>query len=386
MWILGVLLLIAAAPAPSKTFLIFPLESRSQEAGIGWVGEGLACTLEEDLRAAGMRVIGREERYRLTEGADLPPGLPLSRASMIRLADLAAANFLVFGFFEGRAGDLRIGLQVLDMGSLRLGGLITGNGPLSALPQIENELSWLILRNNDLVAPESREEHRKRMRVVPNPALESYLEGVNAADDGAALSALLKAVKICPEFPEARYRLGRLLYRQGNFEEAARHLAAAGQDNLEARFLLGNCHLGENRLEQAIREYESIAAVAESPATANNLAVACLRKGDFARAGSFLSAAAALAPSDATISLNMAVLRLAEGDHDAALLLTEGFLGLHPSSAMLLFLRGEILLRTGRTQEGKASIERAQHLGIDPESLQHLEPTRWARIFEVWKY
>jgi len=381
-------LALSAAPAP-KIFLVFPLEAKSAEVQLGWVGRGTALAVGDGLRAAGMAVLSRDDRVRLVEGADLPPGLPLSRASMIRVAQQASADFLVYGSYSGSASDLHISLYVLDMHALKLGGNITANGPLSALPLMENDLSWLVLANNGLAEGRSREEHRQLTRTVPNSAYAHYVAGLSASSEEAAMAELGKAVSIYPKFSAARFELGRRYFELGNCAKTVELiLPLAGDEpaSAEVRFMLGNCYLLQNQFDKSIEQYDALLAAAQSSEAANNLGVACLRKGDYGPAEEWLRKAGEWAAGDPTVALNTAILRYVTGDVEGALRIADESVQMHPSNGMLLFLRSVLLEKMNRPEEAAASLARSKQLGIDPEKLRAQEPKAWTRVFQTLKH
>jgi hypothetical protein len=143
--------------ADPKKAVVFPLDSDLGEETLGWLGEGIAHSLGEQLNSRHVVVISRKERIQLIESADLPPGGRLSRASMIRVAQRAAADLLVMGKISGIERNLKIAVRVLDLMTLKLSGEIVANGPVSATPQMENELAWLILSNVGLDRGGTRE-------------------------------------------------------------------------------------------------------------------------------------------------------------------------------------------------------------------------------------
>jgi tetratricopeptide (TPR) repeat protein len=376
---------LVALAADAKTFIVFPFESRAGDPALEWIGEGVALSLGEGLRHAGLRVVSREERVRLVEMADLPPAMPLSRASMIRVAQQASADFLVFGWYSGSAASLQVSLQVLDLEQMRLGGTITANGPLSSLRQMENDLSWLVLANNDLAPGYTREEHQKAVRAVPNPPYALYIESLTAPDEDTAVAALAKAVALYPQFAEAHFLLGRYYFQEGKCTEALAHLAKAPA-GAEARFMSGNCRLVKGQLDEAIGQYRALFEAMPVVEAASNLGVACLRKGDYEAAGEYLEKARAMAPADATVGLNLAVLRYLEGKLEAALEVIEGSLKEHPSHGMLRYLRGLVLAKMGRGAESDDALEVSKRLGIDPEELRRQDPRLWTRVFQTWKH
>ena len=65
------------------------------------------------------------------------------------------------------AGEVHGGYQTIVLNqttpkALKLSGEMIANGPLSALPQMENELAWLMLTNTGLESADSRKNFQKR--------------------------------------------------------------------------------------------------------------------------------------------------------------------------------------------------------------------------------
>lgn len=168
---------------PGLRILVFPLENGLASNGLSWLGEGIALSVTDQLAGAGIDAIRREERVRLTQESDLPTAQPLTRGSMLYIAGLARADLVIFGSYSGSEASLRVDLTVLDARSLRIGGGITGNGPLAALPQIENDLAWLILANNGLNGSLSREKFRLKARTTPNSAYARYVIDLTARNE-----------------------------------------------------------------------------------------------------------------------------------------------------------------------------------------------------------
>jgi Flp pilus assembly protein TadD len=336
-----------------------------------------------------MAIVPRDEQVKLVEWADLPPGMPLSRASMIRVAQQSSADFLVFGSYSGDGASLQISLRVLDLHALKLGGLITANGRLSYLPQMENDLSWLILVNNGLAQGYSRAQHQKTIRTIPNAAYSLYISSLIETDEGAAAAALHKVVTLYPGFPEAHFLLGRHYFQQGDCAKAISHLSRVldgGGANPEARFMSGNCFLLQGQFDLSVQQYAFIMSVGPFLEAANNLGVAYLRKGEHALSDQYLQKAREVAAGDPTVGLNLAILRFVEGNTDAALQVIEGSLKEHPSHGMLRYLYGVVLAKVGRAGESDEALAFARRLGIEPERLGEQDPKLWTRVFQSWKH
>ncbi len=244
-------------------------------------------SIADQLDTGDLNVIDRSERLRLVEGLDLPPGAQLSRGSMIRVAQKAGADLLVMGTISGREQNLRISIRVLDVKALKLGGEMVANGPLTDLPQMENELAWLILSNNDLATAHSREKFQGRMRKVPNAAYAYYVQSFEASSEEEKLHLLLKAVETCRDFPEAQFGIGVLYFRKGNCEAPFRIWywdAATKALQMDGDFMRGTCYIQVDQPSLATPALWSLLQVSRSFGVLNNLGVAYLRNGDMALA------------------------------------------------------------------------------------------------------
>ncbi len=176
MWALN--LPLPALQDARPRMIVFPLENGLESGSLSWVGEGIALSLSEQLSGVGIDAIPREERLSLAQESNLPANQPFSRASMLHIAEIARADYIVFGSVSGSESSLKVDLAVLDTRTLKTGGRITGNGSLAALPQIENDLAWLILSNNGLSGGLSREQFRLRARTMPNSAYARHVAGL----------------------------------------------------------------------------------------------------------------------------------------------------------------------------------------------------------------
>src|SRR6266496_3463984 len=208
------------AGAEHATLLVFPLENLTGVTSLSWVSEGTSRSICAQVPIPDLEVVPRETRLELVEDVDLPPNATLSRASMIRVAQLARADYLVFGSFSGSESALRIVLQILDTKVMKLGPDIVSTGPLNNLPEMENELAWEVLAQRGFHHNLSREEFRKRTRKVPNSAYLYFIRSLGAADDRSQLDLLAKAIESYNDFPGALFRLGSYYFEKDECSRA----------------------------------------------------------------------------------------------------------------------------------------------------------------------
>lgn len=382
------LLACLAGPAVAKTtFMVFPPENLTRVQTLAWISEGLAIAISEALQVPGVDTFSWEERVRFVEASDLPPGRPLSRGSMIRVAQKAVADRLVFGSYSGTEKNLHIALRVLDLKTLQLSGDIVANGTLSALPQLENELAWVILSDGSRNGALSREEFRARTRTVPNKPYSDFISCLAIANEDERAQMLLKAVELYRDFPQASFLLGAYYFQSGDCARAIQYLKPAlkgGQSFLEAEFMLGTCYLKQDNPAEAIQAYSAFVLRGQSPEVLNNLGVAYMRKGDYALAAQNLVEARNLAKTDVTIGLNLAILRHIQGDDTAELAVLDALVKVHPEQGMVQYLHHLALNSRGATERAAAALEQARKLGIDDEKMKRQDPRSWTRIFPSW--
>jgi tetratricopeptide (TPR) repeat protein len=378
----------AVFTADPTTMIIFPLDATPSEATLAWLSEGIATSIGEQLGSRNLKVIGRNERIRLVESIDLPPGARLSRGSMIRVAQRAGADLLVTGEFSGTERNLRVALRVLEIKTLRPSGEMTANGPISAMPQMENELAWMILSNVGLEKEGTREDFQLRMRKVPNSAYAYFIQSFVSPNKSNQIQLLKKAVGAYRDFPGAQFQLGQLFFYDKDCANALPHLALGrieGSNNLESEFMRGTCYVLIDQPTQAIQSLSQVLSSSRSFEVLNNIGVAYLRRGDTALALNALLEAKNLAHTDSTISINLAIARHLQGNDLAARSVVEEAIKSHPKNGMLQFLLSYFLKGQGESEKATAAAGKAKSLGINVEQLQVEDPRAWARIISNWE-
>jgi Flp pilus assembly protein TadD len=371
---------LASAPL---FIIVFPLDGPEKSSALQWLGEGIAMSVSEQLIGGEIKSMGRNERVTLVENLDLPPGARLSRGSMIRVAQRAGSDLVIMGAYSGSEQNLKVSARVLNVKSLKLSGEMVVNGPLSALPQMENELAWLILSNNGIAGSTSREKFQERTRKVSNLAYAYYIRSFDASNESDQLRLLMKAVESYRDFPEAQYRLGRIYFRKGDCSRAIPHLVL-GQRGTTSRpegdFMKGTCYLQSDLPDQAIQAFESLLRVSRPFEALNNIGVAYLRKGDTLPAVDALLEARNLARTDPTVSLNLAIARHLQGNYPAARAILEEACKSHPQNGMLQFMTGIVLKTQGESEKAAIATGKAKNLGINVEKLAIESPSKWTRV------
>lgn len=171
-------------------------------------------------------------------------------------------------------------------------------------------------------------------------------------------------------------RLRRLLgaKRYDDAEAVAREGLAGCPDSVLLHRLLSDCLAGQERYEEALAEAEAACGLdPHDPTAARNLSYRRAECGDRSGAVAAARRGIDLAPHAWTSHYTLASALLDEAhlhDREAlheALDAVEEALRIAPTEASALHLRGMVLARLGRTDEGRASYEQA--LGQDPHHV-----------------
>ena len=281
---------LGALPLAAETLLVVPFENSSRAAEYDWLGESFSESLNSRIPGNGYQVITREERLAALERLGLPPGAPLSRASLLRLGEEAGADWLVTGSFDVQGQELRTRAVLVHIRKPSLGPALEQSGPLERLLDLQGDLAWRLLRQLDSTFPSSRDAFLARSPTLHASAFESYVRGLLSMDRQQQRRYFLQANRLEPAYAAPVYRLGLLYLEDMDHATAARWLSRVPPEDplaLDSRFYLSLCHF---YLSDYARAAETLAPVAERLPAAplwNNLGVFASRRGDAAAVAHF---------------------------------------------------------------------------------------------------
>ena len=312
-------LLLAASPAPPT--LVLPLDAAEASAQEGWIGPVASELLARGLAILGVPVADRGERLRAQAALELPQ-VSLTRATSLRIAEALGANRLVTGTYSTRGEQVTLSLRVLDAEHASLGSPIVASGPLATVADLSHSLAWDVALASSTPPGMSREAFFARRPAVSFEAVKTYGQSLAAHRAAARLRLARDALRLAPQFHDARLTLGQLLREAGELSAAYETLGRIPLDAPEsrsARFLQGVALLEVGRYRDAARLYASLAEADATPAVLNNEALAVLRSPeDDGRASDLLRRAADMAPAHVDLLFNLGWALLVEGDAEAA--------------------------------------------------------------------
>ena len=323
--------------------LVLPFENRSGQAPLGWIGDSFPDTLNQRLNSAGFLAISRDDRLYALDHLGLPLDFKPTRATTIRIAQTLGADFVVVGSFNVVNGRIQVTAQILDVDRLHMSEPIDDSAEMARLFDVQNALAWTIARRLDPKFHVAQQSFLSASGQIPLSAFENYIRGITAAAPDERIKRLKDAVREVPGYTAALLALGKALYGQRQFDEAAATLAKIPETSplaLEAHFYIGLARFNSARYADAEAAFGFIANRLPLPEVINNQAVAASRQGH--DASPLFQRVVAADPNDADYHFNLAVSLLRRGDFAGAGQEIDAALKLRPADAEAVELKSRI--------------------------------------------
>ena len=295
--------------------LVLPFDNRSGQTNLAWIGDSFPDTLNQRLTSAGFLTISRDDRQYALDHLGLPVDFKPSRATTIRIAETLDADFVIVGSYTASNGRIAVQAQILEVRKLRLSEPLNDSSELTRLFDVENAIAWKVARQIDPHFNIAQQTFLAASGGVKLSAFENYIRGTDATSSQERIKRLQMAVQDTPDYAAALLALGKAQYTQRDFDEAATTLAKIPPTDrraLEANFYIGLARFNTAKYAEAESAFAFVASRLPLPEVVNNQAVASSRQG---RDGVPLFQRASTAdPNDADYHYNLAVALLRRGD------------------------------------------------------------------------
>ena len=352
----ALLLLLAALPALSQStpspeahepggrvVLVLPFDNRTNQTNLAWVGESFPDTLNQRLTSVGFLTITRDDRQYALDHLGLPVDFRPSRATTIRIAQTLDADFVIVGSYTVSGGRIAVQAQVLEVNKLRLSQPLQDSSDLSRLFDVENALAWKVARQIDPHLNVAQQTFLAASGGVKLSAFENYIRGIDATTSQERIKRLQMAVQETPNYPAALLALGKAQFALRDYDGAAITLAKIPQSDrraLEAHFYIGLARFNSAKYAEAESAFAFVASRLPLPEVVNNQAVASSRQGH--DAVPLFQRASTADPNDADYHYNLAVALLRRGDFAGAQREVDLALKLRPTDAEATELKNSI--------------------------------------------
>jgi tetratricopeptide (TPR) repeat protein len=347
--LLGLAIMVCAS-LRAETVVVLRFFNHANAAGLDWIGESIAESVQDSLVSEGLLVLGREARTEAYRRLSLRPGADLTHASIVKVGDALDAARVVYGYYEllpaeaGAAskGSLRITARVIYLKETRQGPPFSELGALEDVAELEARLGWQALRQLDPRTASSEEEFLKVRPPVRIDAVENYARGLLAEDPEQRQRLFMQAARLDEHYSPPCFQLGKSYWEKREYKVAAGWLARVGPFDrryLEAQFFLGLCRYNFEDYDGAGNSFKLVAQAMPLNEVFNNLGAAEASLNDYPAAMANFEKALEGDSTDPDYRFNLgyaqwragqyaaaaesfrAALERAPGDEEAALLL-----------------------------------------------------------------
>jgi tetratricopeptide (TPR) repeat protein/TolB-like protein len=267
---------LAQPAAGSPSALVMPLRPLGGDPRALWLGEGVALLVSDGLTAHGRPAVPRTDRVAAFEALELPDDRDLSRATLLRAAQVLGVRDLVTGSVDVSGETLTVVVRVVQVEAGKAQPEIREQGPLREVFAIAGRVAAAVAGVPPGVLPVATE---------PLPSLEvfeSFVKGLVAETPATQLRFLEQAVKAAPQYARAHLAIWEVSTQE---EQHARALAAAqavpasSRFSRRARFAAGLSLVHLARWDEALTVFTALLDESATPAVYNNLGVVQSRRG-----------------------------------------------------------------------------------------------------------
>jgi tetratricopeptide (TPR) repeat protein len=298
---------------------VLPFDNRSGQTNLAWVGNSFPDTLNQRLASVGFLTITRDDRQYALDHLGLPVDFRPSRATTIRIAQTLDADFVIVGSYTVNDNRIAVQAQVLEVNKLRLSQPLSDSSELARLFDVENAIAWKIARQVDPHLNVAQQTFLAASGGVKLSAFENYIRGTDATTSQERIKRLQMAIQDTPNYPAALLALGKAQFAQRDYDGAAVTLAKIPQTDrrsLEAHFYIGLARFNSAKYAEAESAFAFVASRLPLPEVVNNQAVASSRQGH--DAVPLFQRASTADPNDADYHYNLAVALMRRGDFAGA--------------------------------------------------------------------
>jgi tetratricopeptide (TPR) repeat protein len=374
---IGVLLVFlagaAAAQTPSRQ-LVVPFDNAKAEPRYQWLAEASAILLTDGLRERSQGAITRTERMNAFEQLHLPVAASLSRATVIKIAQLVGAGEVIVGSFKVEGEELSVSAQSIRVDVGRVQPAASEHGPLTDLFGVYDRLAKRLAHDAPVGAG-------VRPANPPLDAFENFIKGLVAENPSTKASFLEAAIRDHSEFDRARLALWEVRTDQGDHDAALANARTVSGPSFVGRgsFAAGVSLLELERYDEAFEAFKGLLDQKTDPfisnaAVLNNLGVAQIRRGTSQQTPSaaapakvdasavyYLTKAAEL-ETDPDYLFNLGYAYALDTNYQGALYWLREALRRDPTDADAHFVLGAALQGTGGTVEAARERDLARQL------------------------
>ncbi len=368
----------------SGPVLVIPFEPVAEQDRLYWLREGAAVLLTNDLEARGTSIITRAERLQAFQRLQVPPIAALSHATVIRVGQLLGAGSIVYGTIALTGDVLEVRTRAIHLDTGQIETESVDRAPLDGLFDLFHRIAGRLSTDASDVLPAASPER------PPLAAFENYVKGLLAEAPATQAAFLEGALKLAPDYGDARLALWDVQTDLGDHKRAlATASAVSSRSKLwrRARFLATVSQVHLKQFEEASKGLRALLADAPAAALYNNLGVVQIRRGtasDLGGAPYHFNKAAEADAAEPDYFFNLGYAYALARDQRAAIYWLRQAVRLNPADGTAHLILGVALKASGSELEAAREHDLAAQLAEDdsarreetgtvPRGLERLE-------------
>jgi tetratricopeptide (TPR) repeat protein len=337
------------------------------EGAAFWLGEAAAILLTDELDARGIPALSRSDRVEAFARLQLPLVTTLTRATMLRVAEMVGATDLVVG--EIRLGTrMAVKARLITVDAARQRQEVVEEGPGTDIYAIFERITARLMPGS---ARSDRRAH------LPIGAFEQYVKGLVAPTAAAQERFLEQARQQAPSNDRVLLALWEVYSTQGAHAKALAAAEAVSRQaplDRQARFSAALSLIELRRYNDAFALLQALHGESPSPVLSNAMGVVQVRRGSTPQTGLpsyFFTRAVDEDPENSDYLFNLGYAYARSRDVDAALYWLREEVRFAPADGEAHLVMSQVLMAAGKKVEAQREFDLAKQLGtgLDPEAL-----------------
>lgn len=353
----------AQAGVATSTALVMPLRPVGDDPRALWLGEGVALLVADGLTAVGRPAVPRADRVAAFEDLDLPSDRELSRATLLRAAQVMGVRDLVTGTVEVQGETLTVTARVVQVEAGRGTPEIRERGPLRDVVAIATRVAAAIA-GVPAGAPPVTSDTPPSLEVF-----ESFVKGLVAETPATQLRFLEQAVKAAPAYARAQLAIWEVCSQEEQHTralEAVQTVPPSSRFSRRARFAAGVSLIALQRWDDGFAAYKALLDETPTAAVYNNLGVIQARRGrvttQTGKPAWYFTKASEVAPESADYVFNLGYAYWLDKDTAAAIYWLREVVRRRPADGEAHFVLAAALVASGNAAEATRERELARQL------------------------
>jgi Flp pilus assembly protein TadD len=381
----------AAQATPGSRVLVMPFAAEAEANAAGgpgaalWMGEAASILLGERLAALGVGTLTRDQRVAAFERLNVPMSAALTRATMIRVAEIIGATEVIFGEVT-LGGQVQVRARLVRLSAGLELPAVTDAGPLPEIFPLFARVATALAGQTGRLRPPSQTP----TAPMPLDAFENYVKGLVAGTPAAQQRYLESASRVVPTDPRVLMALWSVYTAQDLHERAvAAANAVSVQSSLsrQARFAVALSLIELRRFDGAFQTLTDLHQATRSAAVSNALGVVQLRRPPLPLASPatfYFKRAVDEDPENTDYLFNLGYAHARARNTTDALTWLREAVRLDAANGEAHAVMSAVLVATGREPEAQRELELARLLGtetsLDLQTLTATVPDRLERL------